>query len=144
MENRRREGVVHQEYGSGVVGDLLLGDRPVDVVGPEGQAHREGRFLTSYRRLLERLLATAPDHGTRGWFVRNWLFLGLFGILGALGIFTVSAGFEALDVGLDTAIKGEEESVAASLFVLAAAGAVMQWRRRRWLNWTTTPSGSRP
>ena len=46
------------------------------------------------------------------------------GILGALGIFTISAGFEAMDVGLTDAIQGEEASVAASIFVLACYALV--------------------
>jgi multidrug efflux pump len=58
-----------------------------------GHAHHEGRFLRAYRRALAGLLEKAGDHGTRGWFVRNWLFLGLFGVLFALGVLTALVGF---------------------------------------------------
>jgi len=57
------------------------------------RANREGRFLTAYRRLLARLLETSPDHGTLGWLGRNWLFLGLFGALFALGLILALLGF---------------------------------------------------
>ncbi|MCG6921621.1 MAG: efflux RND transporter permease subunit [Acidobacteria bacterium] len=58
-----------------------------------GQAHHEGRFLKAYRRVLSGLLQPASDHGTLGWFVRNWLFLDLFGALFALGMITALVGF---------------------------------------------------
>jgi multidrug efflux pump len=58
-----------------------------------GQAHHEGRFLKAYRRLLASLLEQGPDHGTTGWFVRNWLFLGLFATLFALGMIVALVGF---------------------------------------------------
>ena len=57
--------------------------------------------------------------GHRRWGRAFGIVLGLLGILAALGIFTISAGFEAMDVGLKDAIDGEEASVAASIFVLA-------------------------
>ncbi len=60
----------------------------------------------------------------RRWGRAFGIVIGLLGILGALGIFTVSAGFEAMDVGLNEAIKGEEGSVAASIFVLGCYGLV--------------------
>ncbi len=60
---------------------------------PDGEAHHEGRFLRAYRRLLERLLARAPDHGTRGWFFGNWMLLGLFGGLFTLGLIVALLGF---------------------------------------------------
>jgi hypothetical protein len=62
--------------------------------------------------------------GAMGIFAhRRWgrafgIVLGFLGVLVGLGIITVSAGFEALDVGLDEAIKGEEGSLAASALVL--------------------------
>lgn len=60
---------------------------------PASEKRREGRFLTAYRSLLTSLLEKAPDHGTRGWFVRNWLFLDLFGGLLALGLVMGLLGF---------------------------------------------------
>jgi len=61
--------------------------------------------------------------GAMGIFAhRRWgrafgIVLGFLGVLVGLGILTVSAGFEALDVGLEQAVEGEEGSVAASLLV---------------------------
>jgi hypothetical protein len=59
------------------------------------------------------------------WAHRRWgrafgIVIGLIGVLAALGIITVSAGFEAMNVGLDEAIKGEEGSLAASVLVLGS------------------------
>ena len=64
------------------------------------------------------LIGAIGIFGHRRWGRAFGLVLGLLGILAALGIFTVSAGFEALDVGLNEAIEGEEQSIGASLFVL--------------------------
>jgi hypothetical protein len=56
--------------------------------------------------------------GHRRWGRAFGVILGLLGVLAALGIITVAAGFEALDVGIDEAIRGEEGSLGASLVVL--------------------------
>ena len=53
----------------------------------------------------------------RGWGRAFGIVLGFLGVLVGLGIFTISAGFEALDVGLEQAIEGVEGSVASSLLV---------------------------
>ena len=65
------------------------------------------------------LIAAIGVFGHRRWGRAFAIVLSILGILGALGIFTVSAGFEAMDVGLNEALKGEEGSVGASIFVLA-------------------------
>ena len=70
------------------------------------------------------LIGAIGIFGHRRWGRAFGIVLGLLGILGALGIFTISSGFEAMDVGLTEAIKGEEASVAASIFVLACYGLV--------------------
>ena len=62
--------------------------------------------------------------GHRRWGRAFGIVIGLLGILAALGIFTISSGFEAMDVGLTQAIEGEEASVAASVFVLACYGLI--------------------
>ena len=64
------------------------------------------------------LIGAIGIFGHRRWGRAFGLVLGLLGILAALGIFTISAGFEAMDVGIEAAMEGEEGSVAASLFVL--------------------------
>jgi hypothetical protein len=56
--------------------------------------------------------------GHRSWGRAFGIVLGLLGVLVGLGIITVAAGFEALDVGIDEAIKGEEASLGGSLLVL--------------------------
>jgi hypothetical protein len=70
------------------------------------------------------LIAAVGIFGHRRWGRAFAIVIGLLGILGALGVFTVSVGFEAMDVGLTDAITGEEGSVAASVFVLACYGLV--------------------
>ena len=71
------------------------------------------------------LIAAVGIFGHRRWGRAFGIVLGILGVLGALGIFTFAAGFEAMDVGLNDAIQGEENSVAASLFVLACYGLVL-------------------
>ena len=58
--------------------------------------------------------------GHRKWGRAFGIILGLLGTLVGLGIITFAAGFEALDVGLDEAIKGEEASLGASILVTAS------------------------
>ncbi len=67
---------------------------------------------------LMHLIGAVGIFGHRRWGRAFGIVLGLLGVLAGLGIITVSAGFEALDVGLNEAIKGEEGSLAASLLVL--------------------------
>jgi multidrug efflux pump len=102
----------------------------------DGEAHHEGRFLKSYRRLLERLLAPAPDHGTRGWFVRNWLFLGLFGGLFALGLLVALLGFalEKYTAPL-LSVTGILMMLASLAFVLQGGLWLVGGLGRRVLGW---------
>ncbi len=65
------------------------------------------------------LIAAVGVFGHRRWGRAFAIVLSILGILGALGIFTISAGFEAMDVGIEAAMEGEGTSVAASFFVLA-------------------------
>ncbi len=58
--------------------------------------------------------------GHRNWGRAFGIILGLLGVLAGLGIITFAAGFEALDVGIDEAIKGEEASLGASVVVVAS------------------------
>jgi len=58
-----------------------------------GDVHHEGRFLRAYRRMLSGILTPGPDHGSRGWFFRNWLFLGLFSFLFTAGMIVALVGF---------------------------------------------------
>jgi uncharacterized membrane protein (DUF2068 family) len=69
---------------------------------------------------IVQVIAAVGVFGHRRWGRAFAIVISILGILGALGIFTVSAGFEAMDVGLDEAIKGEEGSIAASVIVLAS------------------------
>ena len=55
----------------------------------------------------------------RRWGRAFGIVLGLLGMLAGLGIIFAAVGFEAIDVGLDVAMEGEEASVAGGLFVLA-------------------------
>ncbi|MGD8685115.1 MAG: hypothetical protein PVG27_14305, partial [Chloroflexota bacterium] len=69
---------------------------------------------------LVHIIGAVGIFGHRRWGRAFGIVLGLLGVLAGLGIITVSAGFEALDVGLDEAVKGEEGSLAASLLVLGS------------------------
>jgi hypothetical protein len=69
---------------------------------------------------LMHLIGSMGIFAHRSWGRAFGIVIGFLGILAGLGIITVSAGFEAMDVGLDEAIKGEEESLAASLLVLGS------------------------
>ncbi len=58
------------------------------------------------------------------WAHRRWgrafgIVLGLLGVLTGVGIMFAAVGFEAIDVGLDVAMKGEESSLAGGFFVFA-------------------------
>ncbi len=57
------------------------------------------------------------------WAHRRWgrafgMVLGLLGAIWGVGILIAAVGFEALDVGFDVAVKGEESSTAGGLLVL--------------------------
>ncbi len=103
---------------------------------PDGEAHHEGRFLKTYRRVLAGLLREAPDHGTRGWFVRNWLFLGLFGGLLTLGMLVALVGF-ALKEHTATllAVTGWLMLLAGLAFVLQGGLWLAGGFGRRLLGW---------
>ncbi|MBN2370758.1 MAG: efflux RND transporter permease subunit [Vicinamibacteria bacterium] len=51
-----------------------------------GEVHHEGRFLKRYRKLLAWILDQAADHGSAGWFTRNWLLMTAFGVFLASGM----------------------------------------------------------
>ena len=90
-----------------------------------GESHHEGRFLQAYRRFLAGLLEQAPDHGTLGWFGRNWLFLGLFGAFFAAGMGMALLGF---------AIEAYTEAfVGVSGFLLMLAGLAFLLQGALWL-----------
>jgi hypothetical protein len=87
-----------------------------DVEGTEESIFALGGILLIIG--IIQLIAAVGVFGHRRWGRAFAIVISLLGILAALGIFTISAGFEALDVGLESAMEGEEGSVAASLFVL--------------------------
>jgi multidrug efflux pump subunit AcrB len=102
-----------------------------------GQAHREGRFLKAYRRLLARLLERAPDHGTLGWFVRNWLFLDLFGALFAVGMIVALVGFALEEYTAPLlGVTGFLMMLAGLAFVLQGALWSVGGMGRRVLGWS--------
>jgi len=108
------------------VGDLTLS---TDVTNLIADVESADQSIFAFGGILViigiiQVIAAVGIFGHRRWGRAFGIVLGLLGILGALGIFTISAGFEAMDVGLTDAIKGEENSVAASLFVLACYGLV--------------------
>ena len=70
------------------------------------------------------LIGAIGIFGHRRWGRAFGVVRGLPGIPAALGIFTVSAGLEALDVGLNESIDGVEQSIGASLFVLICYGFI--------------------
>jgi len=87
-----------------------------DVEGTEESIFALGGILLIIG--IIQLIAAVGVFGHRRWGRAFAIVISLLGILAALGVFTISAGFEALDVGLESAMEGEEGSVAASLFVL--------------------------
>jgi hypothetical protein len=108
------------------VGDLAL-SADVDQLIADVEAGEERIFAFGGILVIVgiiHLVGAIGIFGHRRWGRAFGIVLGLLGILAALGIFTVSSGFEAMDVGLTEAIKGEEASVAASVFVLACYGLV--------------------
>ena len=52
------------------------------------------------------IIAAVGILGHRRWGRAFGIIIGLLGILGALGIFTISSGFEAMDVGLERGHQG--------------------------------------
>ncbi len=63
------------------------------------------------------LIGAVGIFGHRRWGRAFGIILGLLGVLAGLGMFTIAVGFESLDVGFDTALKGEEVSAGGSLVV---------------------------
>lgn len=55
----------------------------------------------------------------RKWGRAFAIVLGLLGTLLGIGIIMAAVGFEAMDVGLDTALTGEEASLGAGVFITA-------------------------
>jgi len=104
--------------------------------GASGQAHDEGRFLKAYRRLLSALLEDAPDHGTAGWFARNWLFLGLFAALFTAGLVASLVGFavESLTAPL-LGVTGLLMLLAGIAFLLQGALWLVGGAGRLLLGW---------
>jgi multidrug efflux pump subunit AcrB len=101
-----------------------------------GQAHHEGRFLKAYRRLLAGLLAEAPDHGTLGWFVRNWLLLGMFGALFTLGLLVALVGFALEEYTAPLlSVTGFLMMLAGLAFVLQGALWLVAGMGRLLLGW---------
>ncbi len=66
---------------------------------------------------LMHLIGAVGIFGHRRWGRAFGIVLGFLGVLAGLGIITVSAGFEAIDVGVEAAVEGEEGSLAASVLV---------------------------
>jgi multidrug efflux pump subunit AcrB len=88
----------------------------------------EGKVLSRYRRLLTYLLEPAPDEGTRGWFLRNWMLPLAFVVLACIG---ASVGLFAMLL--------ESESAAASAFVqvvILLAGIAFGLQGILWLVWS--------
>ena len=66
---------------------------------------------------LMHLIGAVGIFGHRRWGRAFGIVLGFLGVLAGLGIITISAGFEAIDVGVEAAVEGEEGSLAASILV---------------------------
>jgi multidrug efflux pump subunit AcrB len=86
--------------------------------------------------MLAGLLAPSSDHGERGWLVRNWLFLGLFGILFGLGMILALVGFviESQTASF-LAVTGLLMAGAAIAFVLQGALWLVGGVGRLLLGW---------
>jgi hypothetical protein len=112
----------------GVIGALVMWTNSVTELIPDGvtlspdvldaarQADDQIMAVSGILLILGivQLIAGIGILGHRRWGRAFGIVLGLLGLLAGLGIITISFGFEALDVGVDEAIKGEEGSLAAS------------------------------
>jgi hypothetical protein len=103
------------------LGDLTLSPDVTDLIA-DVEATKDSIFAFGGILVIMgiiQIIGAVGIFGHRRWGRAFGIVLGLLGTLAALGVFTISAGFEAMDVGLTQAIEGEEASVGASLFVLA-------------------------
>ena len=99
------------------------------------------RVIRAYERLLLWLLEPAQDHGTRGWFLRNWLLITLFGILLCTGIGLALVAF------MVPGFAGPALQIAGLAIILAGSAFALQgvlwliWRVMRilggWTPWVT-------
>jgi multidrug efflux pump len=94
---------------------------------------REGAMRRRYRALLEWLLETAPDHGSSGWLLRNWLLMGIFGLLLSIGLLLILLAF---------ALPGDAPFlIAAGGIALAVGAAAFAIQGVIWLVWSLLPLG---
>jgi multidrug efflux pump len=89
---------------------------PGRAAGARLRSDSSSRVIRAYERLLAWLLEPAPDHGSGGWFLRNWLLLALFGTLLTMGI-----GFVLVAFTLPATAAGAMQ--AAGLLMLAGGAA---------------------
>jgi multidrug efflux pump len=86
------------------------------------------RVMRAYERLLLWLLEPARDHGTRGWFLRNWLLMGLFGTLVAAGIGLALVAFSVPTMSTTT--------LPVAGMVIGLAGVAFALQGVLWLLWS--------
>jgi multidrug efflux pump subunit AcrB len=91
-------------------------------------ATEDGRFLRRYRQILAWLLEVAPDHGQKGWFLRNWLLMGVFSAL-----LTGGSTLALLAFSLPGAPPAIMAAAGYSLLIGAAAFAI---QGVIWLGWS--------
>jgi multidrug efflux pump len=94
----------------------------------ETPGSESSRVIRAYERLLGWLLVPARDHGSRGWFLRNWLLISLFGIFLTMGIAFVLVAFT-----LPAAAAG---AMRAAGFLMLAAGAAFALQGVLWALWS--------
>jgi multidrug efflux pump subunit AcrB len=105
----------------------------------EGQkrSQDEGAILQRYRRLLRWALESGADHGTRGWFWRNWSLLVAFVACfsGGVGLILVAFFLEGRVPVLFT-LSGALMGLGGAAFALQGLLWIVWSLLRRLLGWT--------
>jgi multidrug efflux pump len=95
------------------------------------------RVMRAYERLLIWLLEPARDHGSRGWFLRNWLLMSLFGTLVAAGIGLALVAFSVPTMGATMLpLAGVAMALSGVAFVLQGVLWLLWSVMRRLGGWT--------
>jgi multidrug efflux pump len=116
---------------------LTEGPDAHSAAAEEDSAAGSSRVMRAYERLLLWLLEPARDHGTRGWFLRNWLLMSLFGTLVAAGIGLALVAFSVPTMGATTLpVAGLAMGLAGVAFVLQGVLWLLWSAMRRLGGWT--------
>jgi multidrug efflux pump len=102
--------------------------RRMDPAAPEAGGAGSSRALRGYARLLLWLLEPAEDHGSRGWFLRNWLLMGSFGLLFGAGVGLALVAF--------TLPALADRAMLAAGLALLIAGVAFALQGVLWLVWS--------